>query len=102
MEDAGPSPLETATTEELIEELRKRHKAILVTWIPRNNRGEQETQKVEFYGGFWRCMGLAEQAAFDMKSGKFSDEDDDGGEDCLLARAVRGAETMCLTMTNWA
>lgn len=62
-----PSPLSVATNEELIQELKSRHAAVLVCILYRT---EDHSTDYSYSGGFHNALGLAQHAAYRLLNGE--------------------------------
>ena len=72
--------LDSATTEELIQELKRRCQSIVIASIkPLEGDADGMASKVSifFSGGTITCLGLAEYARSEIKCAALCDDDDD-------------------------
>jgi hypothetical protein len=69
------SELYDVTTEDLIKELFSRSKVTIIGRIPKN---DPETAFMDYEGGRFHALGLAEQLAHDLKKGVLTTEKNHG------------------------
>jgi hypothetical protein len=71
----GPD-LSLITTEDMIEELKRRHPAFLmVTRQDHPHKSDGDVHIVHYHGGIVQCLGLAEYAKIDMTQKVLNSED---------------------------
>lgn len=72
------NPLEEATLEELIDEVKRRHKAVLIIGImdPKVDDGCEDCL-MHYSGGFTTALGLAVRARDTLRSRASEDDEDD-------------------------
>lgn len=69
------NPLSVASVNELIDELRLRFDCVVVIGQSRSKTEDESRLKVNYFGGFYTCMGMLHATMHDMEHSQ-SQEDD--------------------------
>lgn len=70
------NPLSTASVNALIDELRLRFDCVVVIGSSRSKTEDESRLKVNYFGGFYTCMGMLHATMHDMEHSQ-SQEDDE-------------------------
>ncbi len=75
--DLTINPISTASVNELIDELRLRFDCLVVIGSSRSKTQDESRLKVNYFGGFYTCMGMLHATMHDMEHGEAQKDDEE-------------------------